>query len=452
MKELSNIKGQSLLEILLTLSLMALIFPTLFFLFNRAIIMGIQGEGEIRALELLENALEKTRLEGATDFYSVKNSTETIDNYLVERFVEDINNNEKKIKIQVSGNIPQNKVFSIVTILTNWRNLSQSLGGSSGGSGGSGPSGDWQNPTTLSSIDLGPGNNGTDVLVKNKTVFITAVAAEKRKPDLFLIDVTNPSSPFIKSKIDTGYGANSLALSDSYVYLAHNRGNNQLQIVDLRDESNPILISQTSLFNNNSEALSIFYYNNYVFIGSKTSNGPEFQIFNVSNPNNPTLVSTLEIAGDVNDIFVLGNIAYLATNKSGNELILVDITNINNPQIIKTKSLAQTALSVFPYGQEKILVGTTNGVFILDANNLSLVSYFDAGGPVNDIYAKGYLAFLATANPNQELEIVNISNWTQPYLYSSFNFPQVATGIDYLNNLLFVSVRSNDALRIITSR
>ena len=43
------------------------------------------------------------------------------------------------------------------------------------------------------------------------------------------------------------------------------------------------------------------------------------------------------------------------------------------------------------------------------------------------------------------------SSSTSPVLHSSFNFPQVATGVDYEDNLVYVSVRSNDALRIITS-
>ncbi|GAH25486.1 unnamed protein product, partial [marine sediment metagenome] len=45
----------------------------------------------------------------------------------------------------------------------------------------------------------------------------------------------------------------------------------------------------------------------------------------------------------------------------------------------------------------------------------------------------------------------NISNPGNIELWSSFNFPQVATGIDYEDNVVYVSVRSNDALRIITS-
>ena len=36
--------------------------------------------------------------------------------------------------------------------------------------------------------------------------------------------------------------------------------------------------------------------------------------------------------------------------------------------------------------------------------------------------------------------------------YASLNYPQIGSGIDFDNNLVFMTARSNDALRIITSQ
>jgi hypothetical protein len=92
---------------------------------------------------------------------------------------------------------------------------------------------------------------------------------------------------------------------------------------------------------------------------------------------------------------------------------------------------------------------------ILDISSSSLPQNLgskDIGADVNDLRIRDNLAFLATADSNKEFQVWNISDPTNITLWSSFNFPQVATGIDYEDNVVYVSVRSNDALRIITSQ
>ena len=65
---------------------------------------------------------------------------------------------------------------------------------------------------------------------------------------------------------------------------------------------------------------------------------------------------------------------------------------------------------------------------------------------------RDYLAFAGVNNSSKELQIVNINDYANPYLYSYINFPQVVTGIDYQDNFVYSSVRSNNGVRIITSR
>ena len=79
-----------------------------------------------------------------------------------------------------------------------------------------------------------------------------------------------------------------------------------------------------------------------------------------------------------------------------------------------------------------------------------VVPFGQAVRPV--VVARDDLAFIASSNSNREFQVINISDPNNPSLWSYFNFPQVATGIDYEDNLVYVSVRSNDALRIITSQ
>jgi hypothetical protein len=70
---------------------------------------------------------------------------------------------------------------------------------------------------------------------------------------------------------------------------------------------------------------------------------------------------------------------------------------------------------------------------------------------VNALFAGDELLFLATDYANEELRIFDVTDPEDPLYYSGMNFSQVATDIAFEDNTVYVSVRSNDAHRIITS-
>ncbi|MEK7122136.1 MAG: hypothetical protein AAB807_01015, partial [Patescibacteria group bacterium] len=72
-------------------------------------------------------------------------------------------------------------------------------------------------------------------------------------------------------------------------------------------------------------------------------------------------------------------------------------------------------------------------------------------GSSNDAACQANLVFLGTTNSNKELIIINISNPDNIKEYASMDLPQISTGAVFVDNKIFMSVRSNEALRIITS-
>ncbi len=446
-------QGQSILEILLISFIVVTFLTLIYFVLNANLSLSQESYRYIKALNLANSELEKLQDLSKTNFNQIVSSSSTIDDFLIIRNITDIDAYTKKVEIKVQWLTNKEKNINLISYLTDWKNvpIDDGSGGATGG-GGSGLSGDWKNPRTLSSIDLGPGNAGTDINVKFSTVFISSIASDEKKPDLFIIDVSNPQLPFIKSSINTGKGVISLSVKNNYAYLAHYADSQQLQVVDISNESNPILISSTTL-PSNSKPLSIFAFKNYVAIGTQyNSSKPEVFIYDISNPGSPTLIKTLDVNINVNDIFVLQNRLYLG----GEKFFIYDISDILNPNKIFEFLIAnKTIFSLFPISYNYVLLGTQDILYFLNTSNLSnsqIVGQYNAGGKINDIYARENLAFLSTSNPNLEFQIVDYSNILNPQFYSGYNFPQEATGIDYRNNLIFVSVRSNDALRIITSR
>lgn len=460
-EELISNKGQILLENLLVLFLTSIFLSIIFSFLRSYQLLNIYSENYLHAQEIAFSEKENLKSLAKTNFDQIKNETRIIDNFYKENIlVTDLDNYTKKIELEIKWQEQREKSYKISFYLTDWKNspLDDGSGGATGG-GGSGLIGDWQNPRTLASIDLGSGNRGTDVSVKFNTVFISSIASDEKKPDLFIIDVSDPSSPYIKSSINTGKGVNSLSVRNNYVYLVHNNNQKQFQIVDISNENSPQLIKQVTLPNNYAFALSVFAFDHYVVIGTKKNPiGKEIVfIYDVQDSLNPQLLSSLETSGlDANDLFVLNKKLYIASGISDRGLILVyDINTPSSPRFLYSFSIpGKRFLSIFPLSDNLLFTGTQDYLYLLDTSsttNIQILGSYNAQGKINDIYAREGLAFLATDNSNTEFQVVNYSDPTNLYLYSSYNFPQSATGIDYRNNLVFLSVRSNDALRILTS-
>jgi hypothetical protein len=347
----------------------------------------------------------------------------------------------------------RSRMVELDTLVSNWKEI-MTTGGDTGGGG---PSGDWRNPQTLGSVDVGAGNSATDLDVVGSIVYLSTEASVLSKPDLHAFDVSNPSSPQKLDDLDVGaYALVSLDWNDGYAYGA---ATGVIPDLKVGDTANPGNLSLASEFNVITfvNAKSVFKEGTIVYLGvQRTSVNGEFFTVDAADPRNPRELDVFEVSADVNDIFVKDGLAYAATGKDDAELLILDAAN---PATVTERGRLNVSgttdgTSVFVVSPAEVFLGVGSALYLLDATNPASVTVkgaFDAGGTINDISVAGTLAFLATSNSNQEFQAVNIAVPDAPTLWSSFNFPQVATGIDYYNNLVFVSVRSNDGLRIITS-
>lgn len=354
--------------------------------------------------------------------------------------------------------VPRSESFR--QYFTSWNNPTTCLVAqepSDGDTGGSSPSGDWQHPISVGSIDVGAGNSATDVDVMNKIVYISTESSVRSKPDILSYDASNPASPVSLDSLDVGADSlQNIDYSGNYVYGAAAGVIPDLKVVNASDPSNLSLASDYNVITF-VNAKSVFKEGNIVYLGvQKTSFNGEFFSIDVSDPKHPSQKGVLEINNDVNKIFVKNNIAYLATSNDSKELVLVDVSDPKNLRELGSLNISGStdALSVFVTSPDKVYLGVGSVLYIIDASDpahISIRGSLNVGGDVNDIYVSGNLAFLATANSNREFQVINISDLAHPTLWSYLNFPQTATGVDYENNYVYLSVRSNDGLRIVTS-
>lgn len=309
--------------------------------------------------------------------------------------------------------------------------------------------GDWKNPQIIKTIDFSDFAEsasstyaiGDIDVYKNKLYVAIEKTGTKTDSTFFIFDVDNPSFPTLLNKMDnaptTINGFGSLAVNKNYAYFANNHNSDfstcsqnyncaQLQIINL-DSSVISNFKLPEIFGKSGQGNSIFYKNGYIYLGLTKANGPEFNIIKVNDVNNPVVVGSFEIGAGINDIYVKGDYAYLATADSARELIILNIANPATPTLLADYNLLPD-IAGWGYGKSvqvignKIYFGRTYianspEFYLLDHNQSSinvLGNYSENGDPfsVNGLIVRGNLAFVLAGSTSQggSLRMLDIAN------------------------------------------
>ncbi len=433
-------------------------------------VRSIKEQGDLGWAQLTDGEHGLVYSEGQWQLSGVQ---DTEDKFTRTVTVTSLSEDTKKITTEIDWQIDplRSQQIQLVMELTNWE-IAQEEQVDYGGdppSGGEGTSGDWRNPITFGTIDVGAGGQATDLDVVDKIVYLTSDASDSSKNDFFIFNTTDPSHPSMAGWANTGSGLNAVDVAGDYAYAANESSTGQLQIIAI---SGPVVPQLKSTFrlqsasppcSSSEEGNTVFYYDQKVYVGTNGNSGKEFFIVDVSDPLLPAMVGCKEINADVNAIFVKDDIAYLATSAS-EELKIYDASNpasitylggYDAPGDSEDGKSLHLVGSILYFGR---LVGGNHAnhhelhIFnVADPASVQNLGSRDLGADINDLRIRDNLAFLATSNSNSEFQVWDVSSTTNIAFWGSYNFPQMGTGIDYENNLIYMSVRSNDALRIITS-
>lgn len=248
------------------------------------------------------------------------------------------------------------------------------------------------------------------------------------------------------------------------------------------------------------EALAVEYHNNRVYVGAHRAGGDEFQVFTES-AGNLTFLMSKNLSHNVNDFDVVGDWAYLATSDNTGEVIALNISGGSIPDFDDTKfddpDNDSDGMSIYSSNQYTYLGRERDkdehdfyilrNSEILDTSSISdgVVDSVDmddplctrkvsasqtqtkeclgSGDKIVGITVWGNLAFLSTDSTDSEFQIWDVTEKTnvQPHIgCNAYQFPAKPTNIEFPGELVytgypegrelgFVSVDSNDALRVI---
>jgi hypothetical protein len=378
----------------------------------------------------------------------------------------------------------------------------------------------WDNPTPLSESEpIDFGSIGTDIDVvengTNRFVILTTKWTSGQNT-LSIINADDPllASPTIIGGIEAADKLNfnavdAYAASDTnsiFVFVASASTTASLQIyhIDVSDPLNATvtLLSKARLPQTNTAvARSVYYYDGKVYLGTQylacpascaLSQNNEFHIFDVSVPHTPLWQGSVNVNHNVNDIEVLGDLAYLAVSDNDRELVVLSI----NPA--KSDYLTHHDISNYGYnapGNEDALTVAVSGqyafigrrrskdfadFFALEVRALSDGANSNDGVEssadldninctyqaetitqkkclgtntlINDITLRGPLAFLATTQAEAEFQIWDISEpkSIKPKIKcNAMSLSGIPVAADFSDDYGYLALESNNALAVI---
>ncbi|MDH3975172.1 MAG: hypothetical protein OEV42_12900 [Deltaproteobacteria bacterium] len=277
------------------------------------------------------------------------------------------------------------------------------------------------------------------------------------------------AGPTSLGSVDTPGSTEKVHVSGNYAYVAD--GTAGIQIIDISDPANPELKGSYDT----GDASSIYVSGNYAYVGDW--NDTLLHIIDISDPEIPVRVSSTFTYGNVRDIVVIGNYAYLAADAlitfdvnnpgfpsiadmddtiwaegihaSGNYLYIADyyglqIYSLSNPRNPSFKGKydieGEWPLAVHVSGNYAYVTNDDTGLHIINVSdpvNPEFAGYYNMPSPAWDVFVSDNYAYVAQGS--SEIQVFDVNNPASLRLTGSYDTPGFAGAINVSGNYMYVA-------------
>jgi hypothetical protein len=263
-----------------------------------------------------------------------------------------------------------------------------------------------QSPRLLGSLDIGSGVNS--VVVYGTYAYL---ATDDNSKEVQIVNVTNPASPSVVASYNITGNSDALdiAVNENNVYVL------QGSALYAYSKTSPTVLVQVSSLSTTNVATQLFLAQNYLYIATESSNG-ELQIVDVTTPASMYQIARVNISGNLKatDVFVLGSRAYISTQNNGNgdELFVYDISNPNQPSLLGSYDAGETIYSLAVVGPYALL-GTNflnKELTVVDISVPSSINYvngYNLSGLILGMSANCSTIYAATSSNTEEFFIIS---------------------------------------------
>ncbi len=257
---------------------------------------------------------------------------------------------------------------------------------------------------------------------------------------LQIIDVSNPIFPRIVGNYPI-MNAQKVYVSEKIAYVTG--GDCMLHILDITNPSQPIELANIDFIE------CSFVSENILYAARGCGQEMGLEIYDINDPNSPTILGTFDDDGWIKDVFISENIAYLV---GGRELIrLIDVNDPTNLTLLGSFMDDQTPQHI---GQNMFISG--NIAYIAEAyEGLRAINVSNPSNPIElwhlkediawDVYVYRDIAYIATDWDG--LTLINVSDPNNPIKLSQIKDGGFIESVYISGNFAYVT--GDDLLQII---
>ena len=309
-----------------------------------------------------------------------------------------------------------NQPFSLVVPSYTFIDPSQSLTISASLSDGS-PLPSW--------LSFDPGSrrlSGTPPLPGQLNVRFTATSSNgKTVSDTVALSITSGEATLLFNNY-YGYGQ-SISVVGNRAYLA--TGHRGLAIYDLSQPNQPTLLGT---YDSPGYARDVAISDNYAYLADSDSG---LTVINIGNPSNPTLAGSFTWPGYVyaNALSIYGNFLYVAAWGEG--MKIYNISTPGQPVLVGGLDTPGTAMNMAISGNYAYVADSSQGISIVNISDPSApslagsykIGYGFSGSTYNSAYAITISGSQAFVVGGTGLEILSLANPLAPTRLSFYSFP-----------------------------
>ncbi|HEX7963501.1 MAG TPA: hypothetical protein VF466_02820 [Candidatus Saccharimonadales bacterium] len=274
--------------------------------------------------------------------------------------------------------------------------------------------------------------------------------------NLAVVNMATPTAPTVAANLSVSGTPTNVAVSNGYLYITTGTNTSCLEIYSLASPTAPSLVKTLS-FTGTSACRGVYVQGNYAYVvraSSSTTGANEFNVVNVTTPASASVVGGYDNNIQMNEVWVSGNFAYVATSSTTQEMLVVNINTPTAPVLAATYNPSTTlaALTITGFNNTVLLGMSTT----LDAINVTTptspvrLGTYTASGTINDIDVDvtNLFAYVGTSATNGELNIVNIANPASMSSAKNVDLGGTSTSVA-INGVAYNS--SNDAVAAATA-
>ncbi len=187
-----------------------------------------------------------------------------------------------------------------------------------------------------------------------------------------------------------------------------------LTVLDVSNTAKPLARSKI-LLADTIQDIEIVGTIAYVALGSAG-----VQIVDISFPTAPQLRGSFNTSGFAQRLMIQGNLLFVADGVSG--LVILDVSNSVSPSLISVYDTTGETKGFVLSGSHIYIADGPAGLLILDVSNpmaLNFVGSFDTPGDARDVDRSFGMAYVADGDSG--LEIIDVSNPANPFLRGSYS-------------------------------